>query len=73
VLRILEHNTVAPKKLAGLFDSYMHLATLDVDAFVKELGAREMSLEQYAEQIDHLQSTAAAIRATCTNDVRTGE
>ena len=64
---------MAPKKLASLFEDYMHLLELDSDNFAEEFGRKNPSLVEYAEAIDKYQLAAHNVRYSCTDDVRTGE
>ena len=74
VLDIMEGNSVAPRKLATLFDGFMYLVAMDKAKTVKGFCAKEPppDLEAFKAEIDKYYEAARDIRLMCTNVVRTG-
>lgn len=75
VLSIMDRNTGAPKLLASLFEPWMWLLGEEAEAAVRGFLDRvpEPTLPEFQAEIDKLRDAAAAIRAICVDDVRTGE
>ena len=72
VTRVMERNAIAPRALAKLFDPFLDLLTLDLDAFLQKFKEKDRSLEKYAEEIDAYFAKARAVRATSMDHVRAG-
>lgn len=70
----MERNSVAPQKLAALFDDWMWLLDESAEAHVRTFCERqpEPSLADFQAEIDRLKSAAETVRLLCTDDVRTG-
>ncbi len=71
----MDRNTGAPKLLASLFEPWMWLLGEEAEATVRGFldRAPEPTLPEFQAEIDKLRDAAAAIRAICVDDVRTGE
>nr|8GLV_Kg Chain Kg, DHC_N2 domain-containing protein [Chlamydomonas reinhardtii] len=74
VLHTMERNSVAPKRLAALFDEWMWLIGEEAAAAARAFSERqpEPSLSELQAEIERLRAAAAAVRVVCTDDVRTG-
>ncbi|GFR45764.1 hypothetical protein Agub_g7181 [Astrephomene gubernaculifera] len=74
VLHVMERNSLAPKRLAAMFEEWMWLIGDEAAAAVRAFCERqpEPSLTEFQAEIDRLRAAADAVRVICTDDVRTG-
>lgn len=71
---MLSSNTIAPLKVAALFDEHLPVLAKDQEVFVADLMAKEppMSLEDFEDLLQDLDGQSEAIRLKCADVVRTG-
>ena len=71
---MLRSNTIAPLKVAGLFDQHLPVLAKDQEVFVADLMAKQppMSLEDFEDLLEDLDGQSEAIRLKCADAVRTG-
>ncbi|GLI65190.1 hypothetical protein VaNZ11_008652 [Volvox africanus] len=74
VLRVMERNAVAPKRLGALFEEWMWLIGEEAASAVRAFCERqpEPRLAEFQAEIDRLRAAVDAVRVVCTDDVRTG-
>lgn len=71
---MLRSNTIAPLKIAALFDEHLTVLSKDQEVFVTELMAKEppMSLEDFEDLLQDLDGQSESIRLKCSDVVCTG-
>lgn len=71
---MLKSNTIAPLKVAGLFEEHLPVLAKDQEQYVAGLMAKEppMSLEDFEDLLQDLDGQSEAVRLKCANTVRTG-
>jgi len=69
---ILEENTIAPTKLAALFDDFMYILDIDIPPYLEKFGSEQHTLDEYAAEIDKFYKAANDVYYMCCSSVRTG-
>lgn len=74
MVEVLRSNSIAPLKVAALFDDHLPVLSKDQGVFVAELMTKEppMSLEDFEDLLQDLDGQSEAIRLKCANVVCTG-
>jgi hypothetical protein len=74
VVEVLRAHTIAPLKVAALFDEHLPVLSKEQEVFVAELMAKEppLSLDEFEDLIQNLDGQSEAIRLKCADVVCTG-